>query len=138
MRFKKNASDGDNSVQNRFSAYLVIALRHAKYKIIAERIRYQKFESTVAMTYLLDSERTQRLSNTENLSCIEQIEFQNDRLEKTIESLSEKERFVLFNRAIAERRFDEIAGDLNLSYKGVAAIYYRAMQKIRKDMGDGQ
>lgn len=117
---------------------MVIALHHAKYKIIAERIRYQKFESAVALTYLLDAEMAQSFNNNENSSCAEQIEFQNDRLEKAIESLSEKERFVLFNRAIAERSFDEIADDLNLHYKGVAAIYYRAMQKIRKEMGDGQ
>lgn len=28
------------------------------------------------MTYLLDSERAQSLNNTENFSCVEQIEFQ--------------------------------------------------------------
>lgn len=65
---------------------------------------------------------------------MEEIEFQNDKLKNAIELLNDRERFVLFSRTLVERSFDEIAQDLNLSYKGVAAIYYRAIQKIKKNM----
>lgn len=72
--------------------------------------------------------------SVKNPSCMEEIEFQNDKLKKAIELLNDRERFVLFSRTLVEHSFDEIAQDLNLSYKGVAAIYYRAIQKIKKNM----
>lgn len=40
----------------------------------------------------------------------------------------------LFLWELDERSLDELAAELGLSYKGFAAIYYRAIQKIKKKM----
>ena len=62
------------------------------------------------------------------------MRLQNEKLFWSLSTLTERERYVLFNRALDERSLEELAVELGLSYKGVAAIYYRAIQKIKKKM----
>lgn len=47
---------------------------------------------------------------------------------------NDRELYVLLERAVEEKTFDELASELNIGYKGVAAIYYRAIKKIRDRM----
>lgn len=136
MRFKKTMSESGDALQNRFTAYLVTALHRKRCNVITARIRYQKYEVELDLQDLPIAQSMEWTSDTREIVSMEQIEFQNDRLEQAIGSLKERERFVLFNRALAERSFEDIAADLDLTYKGAAAIYYRAMKKIKKNMGD--
>ena len=53
-------------------------------------------------------------------------------------NLTERDRYVLFARALAERSFEELAAELGLSYKGIAAVYSRAIQKLKKEMEDAE
>ena len=62
------------------------------------------------------------------------MRLQNEKLFWALSNLSERERYVFFNRALDERNLEELAADLGMSYKGVAAIYYRTVQKIRRNM----
>ncbi len=138
MRFKKSFLENSSSLQNHFTAYLVTALHYKRCNIITIRVKRQQYEFA---TNFHDLPIAQNINNQDvNNGCtsIEQMVFESEKLEQAIWSLKPRERFVLFNRALAERSFDEIAADLNLSYKGVSAIYYRSMQKIRKHMGGDQ
>lgn len=135
MRYKKTIPENDNSLQNRFTAYLMTALHRKRYNVITSRIRHQEYEISMDLQDIPIVQSKEWVSDTRDIVTIEQIEFQNDQLEQAIGSLNERERFVLFNRVLAERSFEDIAADLNLTYKGTAAIYYRAMQKIKKNMG---
>lgn len=62
------------------------------------------------------------------------MRLQNEKLFWSLSALTERERYVFFNRALDEKSLDELAAELGLSYKGVAAIYYRSVQKIKKKM----
>lgn len=39
-----------------------------------------------------------------------------------------------FARVLDERSFESLAEEMGLGYKGVTAIYYRTIQKIKKKM----
>lgn len=52
--------------------------------------------------------------------------------------LTERERYILLAHVLDERNFAALARELGLGYKGTAAIYYRAVQKVRKSMGGGE
>lgn len=51
--------------------------------------------------------------------------------------MGERERYVLLNRALEEKSFEMLSLELGLTYKGVSAIYYRAIQKIKNRMKGG-
>lgn len=65
------------------------------------------------------------------------MRLQNEKLLFALSQLTERERYVYFSRTLDERDFEELGAELGLSYKGVAAIYYRAIQKIKKKMKGG-
>ena len=49
--------------------------------------------------------------------------------------IKEKERYVILARILDEKGFNEIADELGMGYKGVAAIYYRAIRKLKNILG---
>ena len=56
-------------------------------------------------------------------------------LYQALRTIKERERYVLLARVIDDKSFSEIAAELGLSYKGAAAIYYRALDKLRRLLG---
>lgn len=87
----------------------------------------------VSLDFLLRGEanRTLPLKNLTD----EQLQLEDERLLFAISKLSPRERYVLYARAVDECSFKEIAVKLNVSYKGVAAVYYRAVTKVKSTWG---
>ena len=121
----------DEILQNKFTAYLLSAVQRRKALYIDTVMRAQQVSMLIeetTMDCLFDLEK-------EALHGIPlYMRIQNEKLFLSLSQLTERERYVFFNRALDERSLDELAADLGLSYKGVAAIYYRAIQKLRKKM----
>lgn len=55
-------------------------------------------------------------------------------LMRLLVTLPERERTILLSRAMENRSFAELADKYHMGYKGVAAIYYRTIQRIRKEL----
>ena len=55
-------------------------------------------------------------------------------LAQALGQISDRERYIFFARALEKRNFDDLAAELGMGYKGVAAAYYRAVQKLKKEM----
>ena len=53
---------------------------------------------------------------------------------QAVDQLQERERYVLLARILEERSFMELAQELQIGYKGAAAIYYRALRRIREKL----
>ena len=70
------------------------------------------------------------------LTRIKNMYFENEKLERALRKLTERDRYVLFARAMAERSFEDLAAELGLSYKGIAAVYARAIKKLKKELED--
>ena len=51
-----------------------------------------------------------------------------------LKQLDERERYVFLARVLDKRPFDVIGVQLGLSYKGAAAVYYRAIRKLKKSI----
>ena len=132
---RNDGTDEVNAVQNRFTAYLVRAIQRQKYQYLKKLFQRQEQENSV------DPMETPELWPGEvdllaGLPPLAQIE--NQRLLYALMDLTERERYILLVRILDERNFAALAGELGLGYKGVAAIYYRAVQKVRKSMGGGK
>ena len=128
---RNEGKDPDEILQNRFTAYLLSAVHRRKAEYIDKTVKEQQITSlneNIVMDADFDLER-------EALQSIPLfMRLQNEKLYRSLSELSERERYVFFNRALDEMSLDELALELGLSYKGVAAIYYRAIQKIKRKM----
>lgn len=132
MVFQRNEGyEQDEILLNRFTAYLLSGVQRRKAQYIDSKVKEQQIsvlieERAVDKTFDLEQETLQGIPLY--------MRLQNEKLYASLGQLSERERYVFFNRALDERSLDELASELGLSYKGVAAIYYRAIQKIKKKM----
>ena len=119
----------DDILQNRFTAYLLAAVQRRKAQYIDTLVKAQQTSTLIEETVMdpvfdLEKEVSQGIPLY--------MRLQNEKLFLSLSRLTERERYVFFTRALDERSLDELASELGLSYKGVAAIYYRTIQKIKK------
>ena len=129
MTYKVN-KEIDDSIQNKFTAYLLRALNRRRIdylkdesrKAHIDRMLYQKLSSNFA----LDMDRI--------ISVPVHMQLKNDLLIDSLLQLSDREKYIFRLHTLCEVTFDKLAQELGLSYKGVAAIYYRTMKKVQKYM----
>lgn len=135
MRKRNDGINEVNAVQNRFTAYLVKAVQRQKYQYLKKLFQRQGQESSVdpMENPELWPEEPDLLAGLPPLA-----QMENQRLLYALVSLTERERYVLLAHVLDERDFTALAGELGLGYKGAAAIYYRAVQKVRQSMGGGE
>lgn len=126
----------DCALQNRFTAYLRTALDRKKYNYIQKRVQVKKrevvtdfqgteFESGPAFNFSRDSHG---LSQQEDIALVQ-----------ALSGLTTRERFILFERVLNGRGYDELAETLGLGYNRVASAYHRAIKKLRKKLrGEGR
>ena len=127
-------NDGQNEadkLQNRFTAYISVAIQRRRNAYIMQSVRQQRLETltenpvSVGEYDILDDILGE-------LPLLMQLE--NDKLLYALKELDERERQIFLARVLDDKSFEELAGVIGLSYKGVAAIYYRALRKIRNRM----
>ena len=49
-----------------------------------------------------------------------------------LKELSERERYIFLARALDGKGFEVLAEETGMGYKGVSAVYYRTVQKIKR------
>ena len=131
MSMRNDGSDPINAIQNRFTAYLITAAKRKKYQYIQKKIRQSACEVSIDDAFSSDlwPEEVDMLAGLPPLA-----QMENQRLLQILIGLTDRERYVLLAHILDERQFDELAKDLGLGYKGVTAVYYRALQKVQKEM----
>ncbi len=125
MFTKNNGSDEHDILQNQFTAFLTAAIGNARIDYLKARIRRLQRELITEEYEILFSQETDYI----------EVISDNDALRNAMQEIKEKERYVVLARILDEKGFDEIAKDLGLGYKGAAAIYYRAIKKLKKILG---
>ncbi len=119
---KRNDEFIDNHVlQNQFTSFLMIAISNARIDYLRSRIRRLQKE-------LVTEEEVYFANETDYIELL----VDNDALDKAMREIKEKERYIVIARVMDEKGFEEIARELGMGYKGVAAIYYRAIKKLNK------
>ena len=122
---RNNGSDEHDILQNQFTAFLTTAVSNARIDYLRARIRRLQRELITEEYELLFS---QEIDYIETFS-------ENDALHHAMQEIKEKERYVVLARIIDEKGFDEIANELGVGYKAAAAIYYRAIKKLKHILG---
>lgn len=120
--FKRNSGSNEHDIlQNQFTSYLSFAVNHARIDFIRARIARLKREQI--------TDRYGSIFAEEGFDI--EVFLENEILMQVIREIRERERYVFLARALEEKRFKEIAEELGMSEKGVAAIYYRTVKKLR-------
>lgn len=124
--------DTNDSIQHKFTAYLLRALNRRRIdylenesrKAYTDGILYQKLSS--AFSFEFDIDKT--------ISVPIHMQLKNDLLIDTLLQLSDRDKYIFLQHTLCEVPFDKLATEMGLSYKGVAAIYYRTMKKVQEHM----
>uniref|UniRef100_UPI0035224B25 sigma-70 family RNA polymerase sigma factor n=1 Tax=Enterocloster clostridioformis TaxID=1531 RepID=UPI0035224B25 len=128
---RNNGQTESEKLQNRFTAYLLVAVRRQQRDYVIkknQRIRYEFLMED-------DTYQTERQIEADILDELPlMIQMENVALQCALEQISERERYVFMARVLDGISFEELGAELGLGYKGVAAVYYRAVSKIRKRM----
>ena len=129
--YRNEGLEPDEILQNKFTAYVATAVQRKKAAYIDAAMKSlqasQLIEEIIEdCSFDLDAEAL--------IEVPLYMKLQNEKLFSALSELTERERYVFFNRALDEMSLEDLACKLNLSYKGVAAVYYRTIQKIKKKM----
>lgn len=142
---RENTTD---SVQNRFTAYLVTAVTNKKAKYLMKSSKVQKAEYTnediLEKNYIGFEAQFQAYINEEAMEHYEDWEklqemlsmIESDKLLKEICKLKDRDRKILFGRVFGELTFGELAEQLKMEPKQVEMAYFYVIRKIRKNMED--
>ena len=127
--FKKNTGSNEHDIlQNQFTSYLSFAVSNARIDFIRAKIaRLKREQATDQYEILLTQEVFQM-----------EVFFENEALSQAIKDIREKERYVFLARVLEDKKFKEIAKELGMGEKGVAAIYYRTVKKLREMLEGGE
>lgn len=128
MLHRNTGSNEHDILQNQFTSYLSLAVSNARIDFIRAKIARLKREQTTEQYELLF---TQEVFEVE-------LFMENEALSQAMKEIREKERYVFLARVLEEKKFKEIAKELGMGEKGVAAIYYRTVKKLRNMLEGGE
>ncbi|SHO45444.1 sigma-70 family RNA polymerase sigma factor [Anaerocolumna xylanovorans] len=132
MKIHNDGIGESNVLQNQFTAYLVTAVRRQKIQFLQTKSRSMKWEIPLDM----QEERKElqfEQDLTPHLPLLEQLE--NNDLRRALVQLKDQDLLILTRKVLDERSFQEIANETGVGYKTVTSIYYRLLQKLRKELG---
>ena len=125
MTFWNSGKGESNILQNRFIRYLKTAIQRKKIDIFRARSRVYGHECYD------DSWQEVPGLITEDVYFSSLTQFDDIDLEQALRQVGKRDRYIFFAHVLDERSFTELAAELGLGYKGVAAAYYRVIRKIR-------
>lgn len=131
MWLKNDGQNEEDLLQNRFTAYISVALQRRRKDYMLQEMRQQQLE-ILTDNPVSDGNYEILEDVISELPLLMQLE--NDKLLHALKGLDEKERQVFFARVLDEKSFEELANTTGVSYKSVTALYYRVLRKIRNRM----
>ena len=60
------------------------------------------------------------------------MQIEDSALFRALKELSERERYIFLERTLEGKSFEMLAQETGLGYKGVSAVHYRTVQKIKR------
>jgi len=131
MWLKNDGQNEEDLLQNRFTAYISVALQRRRKDYMLQEMRQQQLE-ILTDNPVSDGNYEILEDVISELPLLMQLE--NDKLLHALKGLDEKERQVFFARVLDEKSFEELANTTGVSYKSVTALYYRVLRKLRNRM----
>ena len=126
---KNNGKSETEIVQNRFTAYLATSVKRRRDDYLQQQDRRQQIESlTEDYPFLLEYSIEQDML----LGLPVLMQLEDSALLCALKELSERERYIFLARALDGKGFEVLAEETGMGYKGVSAVYYRTVQKIKR------
>ena len=126
---KNNGKSETEILQNQFTAYLAIAVQRRRNDYLQQMDRRQQIES-LTEDFMFMPECSIEQDMLLGLPVLMQLE--DSALLHALRELSERERYIFLARAVDGKSFEMLAEETGMGYKGVAAVYYRTVQKIKR------
>lgn len=147
MENQKMEKKQTDSVQNRFTAYLMAAVVNKRISYMEQRKRKREREyiqvdlleknhvdfDAQYRTYLAEQSFLHYYVYEESSECMPEID--SIQLAKCISRLKDRERRILFARVFGELDFTELGRKFSLEPKQAEMAYYYIIRKLRKGMG---
>lgn len=128
--WQRNNGQVREELKIKFTGYLIQAVRRTQRDYLRALCKYGENEILTevfcAVSQTLEQEVMERLPLWENI--------ESGALLYALKQIDERERYVFLARVLDKRPFDVIGVQLGLSYKGAAAVYYRAIRKLKKSI----
>jgi len=131
MRFWNDGKGEVNALQNQFTEYLIVSIQHKKAAILMKRSKIENHESftddwDAFLEIAVEEDYIEQISSP--------LDFEDAALRRVLAQLKERDRHIFFAMILDERDFYDLAAELGMGYKGVAAAYYRVIAKIKREM----
>ena len=135
-----------DSVQNRFTAYLVTAITNQRIRYMDQRKRVRDYETisedTLEKKYIdFELQYHEYLGEKTTFIMEDWRRFrdfidmmESEKLADVIDQLKEREKTLLFARALGELSFQELGDELGLKPKQAEMAYFYVLRKIRKKL----
>ena len=137
-----------DSIQNRFTAYLVSAVMNKRINYMEKRKNMLQKETLITeqeiKRYLNFEKQYQRFLDGRQYAVLEDWEkfrdfllaMGSDNLMKALNKLKDKEHKLLFARVFGEMTFEELGRKLGMKPKQAEMSYYYILRKLRKELED--
>lgn len=131
MRFWNDGKGEVNALQNQFTKYVIVSIQHKKAAVLMKRSKIENHESSTDdwdafLEIAVEEDYIEQISSP--------LDFEDAALRRALAQLKERDRYIFFARILDERDFYDLAAELGMGYKGVAAAYYRVIAKIKREM----
>lgn len=131
MGHKNDGQGENNALQNQFTAYLQTALKREKRDYMDKQLRVNSREVPVDFQVAQFSDDSVKIAGRAPTA-------EGDALMQALSRLTTRERYILFERILNERSYEDLATPLGLRRSGVSAAYRRIILKLRKELGSGE
>ena len=122
-----------------FNKYVKTALIRKRKDYLQKKARIMEHETSLDPDTIaqykwvrIDDHEFEELFQEETDILAEDIE--NKRLLQALNCLNEREYYAVITYTLKRRTLIQLAEDLGMKYKSAAAVYYRAMDKLRREM----
>lgn len=130
---KNNGKSETEILQNQFTAYLTTAVQRHRNDYLQQMSRRRQFESLLE-DFPFMSECNIEQDMLLGLPVLMQLE--DSVLLHALKELSEREHYIFLARVLDGKGFEVLAEETGMGYKGVSAVYYRTVQKIKRKIGE--
>lgn len=132
---RNDGTNESNILQNQFTAYLITAVHRRKIQYMRSKMQMQRYEISLEMQDRFMSLLAESDMDI-NLPLFEQLE--NVKLRKYLEQTKKRDVYIFLAKAFEGRSLAEIAAELEIGYNTVASVYYRMIDRLKKELeGEG-
>lgn len=128
---RNNGKTETEIIQNQFTAYLTTAVHRRRNDYLQQMDKRQQSESPIE-NFLFAQESSIEEDMLLGLPLFMQLE--DNALFHALKEINERERYIFLSRVLDGKSFETLAEETGLGYKGVAAVYYRTILKIKRKM----